>query len=343
MKTVNINIVAKEAGVSTATVSRALNGNSSIKDSTRQKILEVADRYDYRPSHLARGLMTKRTDTIGLILPELADDFFMQVVNSIDEEVHKVNNFLMVASSHSQRDSIETMMDFMASGRVDGVLIMAPKIQGRVQYLSRKKNKPVVYLNSCKCKTESVNFTVDNYGGAKSVVQHLISHGYKRIAIIKGPKGNCEADDRALGFQDALLENGIDIDEELMINGDFRVNTGYHGFLRLFNQKRKPEAIFAANDMMAVGIFQAANSLSISIPKDVAVAGFDDIYLSKVLIPRLTTVHVPIADLASNAVQYLIKMINGEISINKSFCTEFTANLVIGSSCGCNQKNGLFF
>lgn len=343
MKNININLIAKEAGVSTATVSRALNGSSSIKDSTRQKIINIADSFDYRPSHLARGLSTNRTDTIGLILPELSGEFFMDVVNSIDNEAHKVNKYLMVASSHSQRDTIETMIEFMSSGRVDGVIIMAPKSQGRIDKLSRSKRKPVVYLNTCRSEQESVNFSVNNYQGAKSIVNHLISHGHKKIGMIKGPNGNCEADDRAKGFNDALKANDISIDRDMIIDGDFTVSAGYYGFLRLFNQKNKPDAIFAANDMMAVGIYQAANSLGLSIPKDISIGGFDDIYLSRLLTPRLTTIHVPIAELASKAVQYLLKMIDGEIPNDNSHEEVLTTGLILGGSCGCEPSKNIGF
>lgn len=338
MKNININLIAKEAGVSTATVSRALSGNSSIKDSTRQKILRIADQFDYRPSHLARGLTTKKTDTIGLILPDLTGDYFMEVIHSIDNEAHKANKYLMVASSHSQRDTIETMVEFMSSGRVDGVILMAPKVQERINDLSKNKKKPVVFLNSCKNNKEIVNFSVNNYGGAKSVVEHLISHGYRKIGMIKGPQGNCEADDRALGFNDALESNDIAIDKDLIIDGDFTVNGGYYGFLRLFNQKNKPEAIFAANDMMGVGIYQAAKSLGISIPKDLAVVGFDDIFLSRLLTPRLTTIHVPISELAGKAVKYLLEMINNDVEKNKSYSEVLNTGLIIGGSCGCEQS-----
>ncbi|MDX1699736.1 MAG: LacI family DNA-binding transcriptional regulator, partial [Melioribacteraceae bacterium] len=204
METINIDVIAKEAGVSTATVSRALSGSSSVKESTRQKIIKIADRFNYRPSHFARGLMTKKTDTIGLIVPELVDEFFMELVRSIDNEAHNADKYLMVASSHSRRDIIETAIEFMSSGRVDGVILMAPKVQVKIHDIAKFKKKPIVFLNSCRYDKSSINFSVNNYEGAKSVVNHLISHGYRKIGIIKGPIGNCEADERFRGYLDAL-------------------------------------------------------------------------------------------------------------------------------------------
>ncbi|MFZ1289586.1 MAG: LacI family DNA-binding transcriptional regulator [Melioribacteraceae bacterium] len=337
MKNINILTIAKEAGVSTATVSRALSGSLSIKDSTREKILKVADQFEYRPSHLARSLSTKRTDTIGLILPELDGDFFMNVIHNIDDEVHKANKYLMVSSTYSHRDEIETVIEFMATSRVDGIILMAPKLNKRIELISKKKQTPIVFLNTSKSINNIVNFTVDNFNGAKSIVEHLISHGFKKIGMIKGPEGNCEAEERFKGYQKALEENALNFSKDLIYNGDFTVNSGYNGFINLFNQKNKPDAIFAANDMMAVGIYQAVKYLKLVIPNDIAVAGFDNIFLSQIISPRLTTVKVPIGLLASNAVQYLLKMINKEVDKSLPLSHNLGTSLIIGESCGCKN------
>ncbi|MBK8946901.1 MAG: LacI family DNA-binding transcriptional regulator [Ignavibacteriae bacterium] len=335
MKNINIETIAKEAGVSTATVSRALSGSLSIKDSTKENILKIANKFEYRPSHFARSLSTKKTDTIGLILPGLDGDFFMSVIHNIDDEVHKANKYLMVSSTNSQRDEIDTVIEFMATGRVDGILLMAPKLNKRIELISKKKQTPIVFLNSSKSINNIVNFTVDNFNGAKSVVEHLISHGYKKIAMIKGPKGNCEAEERFRGFQKALEENELILNNNFIYDGDFTIDSGYQGFLNLVNQKNKPDAIFAANDMTAVGIYQGAKSLKLNIPNDLAVAGFDNIYISQIISPILTTVKVPIGLLASNAVQYLLKMINKEVDQNLPLLHNLGTSLIIGESCGC--------
>ncbi|MBK7107072.1 MAG: LacI family DNA-binding transcriptional regulator [Ignavibacteriae bacterium] len=337
MKNLNILTIAKEAGVSTATVSRALSGSLSIKDSTKEKILKIADQFEYRPSHLARSLSTKRTDTIGLILPELDGDFFMNVIHNIDDEVHKANKYLMVSSTYSQRDEIETVIEFMATSRVDGIILMAPKLNKRIELISKHRQKPIVFLNSSKNLNNIVNFTVDNFNGAKSIVEHLISHGYKKIGMIKGPEGNCEAEDRFNGYKKALDESGLNFSDEIIYNGDFTIGSGYKGFQKLYSQKNKPEAIFAANDMMAVGIYQSAKLLNVKIPNNIAVAGFDNIFLSQIISPRLTTVKVPIGLLASNAVQYLLKMINKEVDPNLPLTHNLGTSLIIGSSCGCKN------
>lgn len=335
----NINVVAKKAGVSIATVSRAFNEKQLVREETRNKIIRIAKELNYKPSPIARGLSKKTTDTIGVILPDLVGEFFMDIIHGIDEEAYKANRFVMVSSSHSQRNMIETLIDFMASGRVDGVILMAPQMHKDVEDFLRKAKRPLVLINSCSDLTNVVNFQIDNYQGAFNCVEHLISHGYKKIAIIKGPSANCDAQERYLGYVDALNKHNIEHTNSFEVSGDFQIESGYHGFMRLMSLTNKPEAIFISNDMMALGAYDAAKMLNLKIPTDVALTGFDDIYLSKLLNPRLTTVHVPIYELGAKAVNYLIKMIEGRVNTKIIHKEVLSTGLVIGGSCGCNNAN----
>ena len=330
--------IAKKAGVSTATVSRAFNNNGSIREATRRKILQIASEFNYRPNLIARGLSRKKTDTIGIILPEIVNDFFTEIVHGIDEEAYKNNNHILVSSSHSTRNDVETLLDMMGGGHVDGIILMAPLLRDDIVELVRKSKRPVVLLNVDKELKDIVSINIDNYQGAYTAVTHLISHGYKNIAMIKGPAGNCDAEERFRGYIDALKHNDITISKELMVSGEFKVQSGYYAFTRLINQKIKPDAIFAANDMMAIGVYEAARSAGLNIPKDFAVVGFDDIQLGRLLYPRLTTVHVPIAELGKKAIQYLFKMIENNIDPQKPYREELSVGLVIGGSCGCNNS-----
>ena len=332
--------IAEKAGVSIATVSRALNKNGSVRESTRENILSIARELNYKPNPIARGLSRKKTDTIGVILPELIDEFFMDIIRGIDEEAYRANKFVMISSSHGERNIIETLLEFMGSGRVDGVILMVPKLHYEAAELIRKSKRPVILLNICKDLQDVISFNIDNYQGAFTMTEHLIKHGYQRIGMILGSTGNCDAEERYRGYQEALTKYGLKLDKNIIIPGDFTVRSGYYGFLRLNSLKIKPDAVFAANDMMAVGIYEAARSVGINIPEDMAVAGFDDIYLSRLLQPRLTTVHVPIQELGSRAIQYLFKLIYGEADQKMPYREELATGLVVGGSCGCNQKSG---
>jgi len=336
MKT-NINVVAEKAGVSIATVSRAFNEKELVKEETRSRIIKIARDLNYKPSPIARGLSTQTTDTIGVILPDLVGEFFMDIIHGIDEEAYKSNRYVMVSSSHSQRNMVETLIEFMASGRVDGVILMAPQMHKEVDDFLSKSKRPIVLINSCSDLTNVVNFQIDNYQGAMTCVEHLIWHGYKEIAIIKGPAENCDAQERYLGYRDALAKNNLNVNHLFEVIGDFQIKSGYYAFLKLMNQTNKPDAIFISNDMMAIGAYEAAKFLKIKIPEDVAVVGFDDIYLSKLLNPRLTTMHVPISELGAKALNYLLKMISDEVNPKQAYKEVFPTELVIGGSCGCSN------
>lgn len=334
---ITINEIAKKAGVSIATVSRALNGSKSVRDETRQKIILLAKDLNYKPNPFARGLSKKQTDTIGVILPELVDEFFTEIIRGIDEEAYRTNRFIMLSSSHSHRNTIETLLEFMNGRRVDGLIIMAPQISEDVTPIIRKSKRPVVMLNCPSDLDQIICFKIDNYQGALKITEHLIEHGYKKIGMIKGPDGNFDAEERFSGFKDALQRHDIAINTAMIVPGEFSIKSGYYGLLRLLSQNERPEAIFAANDMMAIGAYEAAKSTNISIPHDLAIVGFDDIFPSRLLSPRLTTVHVPIVELGTKAMRYLLKMIAKEVDPRESHLEEVSTGIVIGGSCGCTN------
>lgn len=336
----NIVEIAKKAGVSIATVSRALNNNGAVREVTRQRILAISKELNYIPNPHARGLSRKLTDTIGVILPELLDEFFMDIIHGIDEEAYRANKFVLISSSHTQRNIIETLLEFMGSGRVDGVILMVPQLHTEAAQLIQQSKRPVILLNACQDLRNVISFNIDNFQGAFAITEHLIKHNYKKIAMISGPSENCDAEERFRGYQEALTLFGLSLDKNLIISGDFTTRSGYDVFKRLINKNPKPDAIFAANDMMAVGILEAARESGIKIPDDIAVVGFDDIYMSRFLQPRLTTVHVPIQELGSKAIQYLFKMISGEVDSKLPYREVLNTSLVIGGSCGCLDQAG---
>ena len=332
---IDIHKVALKAGVSIATVSRALNNSELVKPDTKAKIQKIVDDLNYIPNPIARSLSKQSTETIGVVLPDLVGEFFMDFIHGIDEEAYKRNWHVLISSSHSQRNLIETLMELMGSGRVDGLILMAPKFQDGIFEIISKSKTPVILVNTCGDFNGTSQIKIDNFKGAYDIVEHLIKvHNYKKIGMINGPKNNCDAEERFAGYLSALKKNKIIQDPSLIVNGGFDVDTGCIGFTTLMNQKIKPDAIFAANDMMALGAYEVAKELGYKIPSDVAIAGFDDIFLSQFLTPRLTTVHVPIYDLGSKAVKYLLAAINR----NKKRQIHFEVHpteIVIGGSCGC--------
>lgn len=337
---VSIVEIAKRAGVSVATVSRALNNKGPVSEKTRERIQLIAGQLNYKPNVSARGLLLHKTETIGLILPELADEFFMDILRGVDEAASRSGYYVMISSSHSRRDMVETMLEFMSSGRVDGVILMAPMLHGDLKDIILRSGRPIVLLNNYDQIQNSVCVNIKNYQGAFSMTEHLIKLGHKRIALIKGPEGNSDAHQRLQGYLEAMGKHSISIDPDLIISGDFSSKSGYFAFMRLMNEQNKPDAIFALNDMMALGCFEAARANQLEIPKDIALAGFDDIYMTRFLTPRLTTVHTPIMELGQRAVNYLLKMIREEVDPKESHCEEINTGLIIGGTCSVDSKNG---
>lgn len=334
MKT-NITEIAQRAGVSVATVSRALNNKGSVHQSTRKRVLAIAREIDYRPSLTLSLDPEKKTKTIGLALPGISDDFYSSIGNAIDQAAKATGYHLLISTTHSQQGYAKEIIELMTEKQVDGLLLMAPLIRHEVTEICNHIDLPVVSMNMGDDGNSLPGFGIDNHNGAFAVVEHLINHGYRKIGIIQGPEGNFDAESRFEGYLQALNKHNIPFNNSFAINGDFANKGGFYAFCRLMSLPDKPEAIFTANDMMAIGCYDAAKSMSLNIPDDVAIAAFDDIYIGSLLSPQLTTAHVPIEELGVKAFQYLKKVIDGEIPKTQPFYEKLSVGLIVRKSCGC--------
>lgn len=290
------------------TVSRAFTGNGPIREETRLRILTTAEALRYVPNSAARTLITRRTMTIGVLLPDLYGEFFSEVICGIDAEVRRFQYHLLVSSSHNDGDEIRAALRAM-HGRVDGLIIMSPHIDARTLEVNLPPHLPVVLLN---CRVEggaydSIN--VDNFGGAHSMTCHLLSSGHRRIAFIRGPNGNCEAEERLRGYRSALSEHGLECRPEWEVIGDFTKAGGERATLELLERRPHPTAVFASNDSTAIGVLSAMRAVGWSVPEDIAVAGFDDIPVARYLTPPLTSVGVSIIGLGRFATDKLLREI----------------------------------
>ncbi|MFH1197566.1 MAG: LacI family DNA-binding transcriptional regulator [bacterium] len=330
---ITIKDLAKAAGVSIATVSRAINGDKKVNNATLQKVLSIAKELDYKPNISARNLVRQNTKIIGLVLPDIQGDFYTEIVRGVDEIAYKGGYHVIVASSHSERNIFESIMNFMGQSMVDGVILMIPSLTNQLKEVVTNSNTPIILVNG---KTELQNLdtvSIDNFQGSFSIVNFLInSYGYKKIALIKGPSSNNDAIERTEGYISALRENRIDIREEWMIGGDFTIEGGKIAASRLLSLIDKPDVIFASNDMMAVGCYSIISSLGQKIPDDIGVAGFDHTMLSNYVYPKLTTVHVPTAEIGKTAANILLNRI-----LNKNQTAvqhiKISTGIIIGDSC----------
>jgi len=302
---VTIRDVARHASVSVATVSRVLNGKGPANADTERRIREAARRLRYVPHGGARSLITRRTQSIGVLLPDLYGEFFSELIRGIDVAARRAGYHLLLSGSHGDIREAEAMARAMR-GRVDGLVVLVPDVRPSVLRENLPEHFPVVCLDNPSAVGEFDSVRIDNSGGAESVVRHLARLGHRRIAFIGGPPGNQDASERLRGYRRALRRAGLALSKDLEIPGTFREEAGYEACRKILDLEPRPTAVFAANDSMAVGLLYACRESGVSVPDQLAIAGFDDIPIARFMTPPLTSVRVPIADLGTLAAETLL-------------------------------------
>lgn len=308
-----IKEVAQVAGVSVATVSRVMNDSGPVNVDTRRRILDVARELRYVPNSAARSLIMARTSTLGIVLPDLHGEFFSEVIRGIDQTARRKDYHILVSCSHNDQQDIEAALRAMR-GRVDGLIIMSPDIDAGVLGENLPDALPVVLLNCASLGSSRSSVNIDNRGGASAMVRHLIGLGHRSIAVVTGGASNHDSYERLRGYEEAMLVAGLG-DEMIVVEGGFTEGSGFRAGKALLERTDRPTAIFAFNDSMAVGVLSALQEAGIAVPETIAVAGFDDIPMSRYLNPPLTSVHVPIFDLGSLAVERLVSAFRRDVLV----------------------------
>lgn len=329
--TTTLKDVAREARVSMASVSRALNGTGVVTDSIRSRVLEVAARLHYVPNSGAQSLMSRRTRIIGVLLPDLQGEYFAELIRGIDMAARVRGLHLLISNSHSGPDDFGAALRAMF-GRVDGLLVMAPSFDAQAVQERLQGSLPVVLISTVDADRTHSCVYVSNAASAYAMVQHLAGCGHRRIAHVAGPMANVDARERLRGYRDAMAQvlPGV---PEFVLQGDFTEESGYTAVQEMLRGAQMPEAIFAANDMTAIGCLSALSQVGLRVPQDIAVAGFDDIPTSRFVSPPLTTVRVKIADLGSRALDRLAACIDNPQGL-QPFTETVPGELVIRASCG---------
>lgn len=307
---VTIKDVARQANVSVATVSRALNGHENVAEAVRKRVLSVASELRYSPHHAARSLSSRRTHTIGVVLPDLHGEFFSELMRGIDQVARERGLHLLVSSYHGDPAGQGAALRAMR-GRVDGLLVMSPFVgEAGIVHDNLSAGMPAVLMNSSVDGGHGEPglraVSVDNYGGAREMVRHLADAGHRTIAFIAGPGNNFDAAERLRGYRDELAAS-LPGAQPWILQGDFDEASGHRAGGELLAADLRPDAVFAANDMMALGCLFALNHAGIQAPRDIAIAGFDDIPLARYVHPSLTTMRVDIAELGGRALRALLE------------------------------------
>ncbi|MEO5987631.1 MAG: LacI family DNA-binding transcriptional regulator [Candidatus Eisenbacteria bacterium] len=327
----NIKDVAREAGVSVATVSRVFNGGTQVAEATAQRVREVATRLDYVPDAAARSLITGRTHALGVVLPELHGEFFTEVIRGLDRAARGQGMHLLVSGSNTDAASFEAALRSMR-GRVDGLVLMTPDRVTSVAAERFRDQVPVVLLNPATDAGRCDSITFDNAGGAHLMTQHLLSLGHLRVATVTGPIDNVDANQRLAGYRHAMRDAGM-ADPALELQGDFTEVGGRHAVGELLALTPRPTAVFVANDHMAVSLMAGLQERGVSVPGEIAVGGFDDIAMARYVTPALSTVHVDLDTLGQHAVARLLERARGEAP-PEGRVERLCAALVIRKSCG---------
>jgi len=334
-----IRDVAHAAGVSIATVSRVFNNQDLVNDETARRVMQAAAACDYWPNEAAKSLTTSRSNACGVLLPDLYGEFYSEIIRGIDHRARQARYQILLSSSHASNEDVLNAARAML-GRVDGLILMAPD-GAAVETIERiRKRLPVVLVNPSVAVAGCGTIAVDNFAGARAATQHLLQLGHRDLAMIAGPSGNSDADERRRGFLTALREAGLDADRARIEPGDFREAAGHAAGLTLLAGSARPTAVFAANDSMAIGLLGAARELGLHIPDDLAVVGFDDVTIARYLNPPLTTVTVDPYGLGRRAVAMLLGGLEtGDTSL---FTRDvLPALLTVRESCGARRRTVL--
>ncbi|MCF8240317.1 MAG: LacI family transcriptional regulator [Melioribacteraceae bacterium] len=306
---ITINDIANQVGVSISTVSRVLNHKSKkyrISSKTEEQILKAADELGYRPNELARGLRLKKTHSIGLVVPDIANPFFANVTQIIQKQAYEAGYSLIVCNTNEDISLEIEHVELLRRKGVDGYIIMpVGTLFEHIEDLVEHK-KPLVLLDRNIEHIDANCVVVDNYKGAFQATSYLIENGHTRIAIIQGLRNTYTNNERVKGYLDALRKNGLEIDETLMVGKDFRKENGYIETKMLLNLENPPTAIFAFSDLITLGTLQAFLEESIKVPEDISLITFDDIDFAPYLFSPLTAVRQPRQMLGEVAVKLLI-------------------------------------
>jgi LacI family transcriptional regulator len=324
VNTVTIRDVARAAEVSVATVSRTLNGIDSVALKTRDRVLRVVGELDYVPNSGARALSTRRTDTIGVLLPDLHGEFFSELIRGIDLAARAQGLHLLLSSSHGDPDEAAAALRAMRS-RVDSIIIMLPDAGDDLLAGAGTGSVPLVFLGRAAGGGAHCSLAIDNYAGALAITEHLIAAGRTRVAFVAGPADNADAGERRRGYCEAMRRAGL---TETMLDGDFSEQAG-RGAARRVLAGSRPDALFCANDMMAIGALEALKEAGVAVPEEIALAGFDDIPIARYVSPPLTTAAVPIAEIGRQALECCAAAIAGRPTEQ---CRTFKPELVVRAS-----------
>lgn len=310
---VTIYDVAREANVSMATVSRVVNGNPNVKPTTRKKVMEVIDRLGYRPNAVARGLASKKTTTVGVIIPDISSTFFAELARGIEDIATMYKYNIILSNSDQNMDKEFHLLNTMLGKQVDGIVFMSGNITPEHVSEFEKSPVPIVLAGSIEETGAIPSVNIDYEQAAFDAITSFIEKGHKEVALVIGPlREPINSEKKLIGYKRALDAAALPFREELVVEGDDTYDSGIEAIERLMEVSPKPTAIFAGSDEMALGIIHGAEDNGYHIPDDFEVISSDNTRLTLMVRPQLTSIVQPLYDIGAVAMRLLTKYMNKE-------------------------------
>lgn len=311
--TVTIYDVAREANVSMATVSRVVNGNQNVKPATRKKVLEVIERLEYRPNAVARGLASKKTTTVGVIIPDIANNVYAELARGVEDIATMYRYNIILANSDQNEDKELQLLDTMLGKQVDGIVMMSDEVTDKLQQSMEHSPVPIVLAGSVDESQTIATVNIDYFEAAYEAVTLLIKNGHTRIGFVTGPltytingKFKLEA------YKKALHDAGLTLDESLIVAEESSYDSGLEAWETLALLDNPPTAFFAGSDEVAIGLIHGAQDVGKNVPEDIEVISFENSKLARMVRPELTSVVLPLYDIGAVAMRLLTKLMNKE-------------------------------
>lgn len=314
METITIKDIARALNLSTSTVSRALRDSYEINPETKKTVLEYAMKMHYRPNPIALSLKENRSRSIGVIVPEIANNFFAQVINGIEEVAYNSGYHVVIFQSHESREREEINLDHLVSRKVDGILTSVSTFSQDISHFSSlaERGLPIVFIDRVPEEEKTFKVVANNYKGSYDATRHLLEYGSRKIAHITSPRHLSITRERLNGYKEALAEFGIEFNEKYVKyceHGGMKTEEILEAAQELIDMEDRPDAIFAASDRITTGTMAVIHDNNLRIPEDIALVGFTNIAVAELLNPPLTTIVQPAVEMGQTAMQLLVDMI----------------------------------
>lgn len=335
---VTIKDLAKILKVSPSTVSMALNDNPRVSEKTRKKVKALAKKMQYHPNLIARAMVQKKTNLIGLIITDIQSSFFPQIIQGIEDVISEKNYSAILCSTNNDLEREREYMRLMRQKKVDGIIAEPVESGDNADIWQEMVDReiPIVSILNTPPVEKITQVKVDNVHGAFIATEHLIKSGHKTIAHLAGPQKYQISRDRLKGFKKALKKHKLKCHDNLILETTFDWETGYNNMRQMLQRKPRPTAVFCAGDIIAIGASYALRQAGYGVPSDIAVIGFDDLFLASIAEVPLTTVAQPKYNLGELSARKLLELIDGKEADSEIL----EPTMTIRNSCGCLSKDG---